>query len=82
MASSAPLVLPPLPEVERLSPAVIRILGGNPGKVETSLSFLLLFSSLFLCFFFFCLFLVLMRKASLKKRGEGGGELKEGQKEI
>lgn len=25
--------LPPLPAVERLSPTVIRILGGNPGKV-------------------------------------------------
>jgi hypothetical protein len=25
--------LPPLKDVERLSPRVIRILGGNPGKV-------------------------------------------------
>ena len=37
--------LPPLPDVERLSPLVIRILGGNPGKVSGSrlVSYLLVF---------------------------------------
>ncbi|EAQ92171.1 hypothetical protein CHGG_00406 [Chaetomium globosum CBS 148.51] len=32
MSSTQPSPLPPLPEVERLAPGCIRILGGNPGK--------------------------------------------------
>ena len=33
--------LPSLPQVQRLSPRVIRILGGNPGKVQLSPSYFL-----------------------------------------